>query len=252
MDNCESTLERIRSIVSQIDGWLGAKEGPQLFMLAQHADPQTCIVEIGSWKGKSTIWLAAGALVGRGARVIAIDPHTGSYEHAPGQNTELELRQNLQRAGVAHQVDVVVARSEEVAVGFDRPVSLLWIDGDHSYESTKRDLLLWQDHVIDGGIIAFHDTFINSGPEHVVSEFIVRSKHFSDLGFAGTITFATKRDKLTTGQEICKRFAVLRRNIHGLRIRAGLPAGLYFYLKSMGRKPGISRQIFIVLKALRR
>jgi len=247
--NQEISLEHIRTVVSQVNGWLGTKEGLQLFVLAQQADPQACIVEIGSWKGKSTIWLAAGAKTGRGARVIAIDPHFGSALHDPGQTTELELRQNLQRAGVADQVDMVVATSEEAVVGWKRPISLLWIDGDHSYESTKRDLLLWQDHVIRGGVIAFHDTFVNPGPERVLSEFILPSKHFSALGFVSTITFVAKQDTLTTGQALRKTFDIWRRSMHGLRLRAGLPAGLYFYLKSLKKKPGLSKHLFTMLKS---
>lgn len=250
-NSAEQSIERIQPVASQVGGWLGAAEGRLLFSLAQRADPQTRIVEIGSWKGKSTIWLAAGAKAGRGARVAAIDPHFGSYAHAPGQNTELELRQNLERAGVADQVDVTVATSEEAAAQWRHPVSVLWIDGDHSYEGAKHDLLLWQDHVIDGGVIAFHDTFIDYGPERVVSEFLIGSRHFSDFGFTTTISYATKRDKAVTGQALSKRLWVLRRNMHGLRLRAGLPASLYFYLKSFKKKQGVPKQVFTALKSLR-
>src|SRR5687767_1644482 len=104
--------EAVERITAKVDGWLDRDEGRPLFRLAAEADPAGWIVEIGSWHGKSAIWLAAGAQAGRGARVAAIDPHTGTDLRASGETTEHILRANLEGAGVADRVEVVVATSE--------------------------------------------------------------------------------------------------------------------------------------------
>jgi predicted O-methyltransferase YrrM len=69
------TAGEVEAATREVDGWLGPLEGRLLYSLAADADPNGWIAEIGSWQGKSTIWLAAGARSGRGARVAAIDPH---------------------------------------------------------------------------------------------------------------------------------------------------------------------------------
>ena len=212
--------DEIEALVSDIPGWLSPQEGRLLYDLARGAPDHGCIVEIGSWQGRSTIWLAAGSRGGRGARVVAVDPHRGSRLHAEGEDTELALRTNLESAGVSDQVDVLVATSREAAAGWTRPISLLWIDGDHAYESVKEDFLLWEEHLLDGGIVALHDTLYWDGPARVVSELLQRRRTFSDLGFVDTITFATKRQDPTVVQMLRKRKAVLHRHVYAIRADA--------------------------------
>src|SRR5688500_2728947 len=95
--------EDVDRLVADVEGWFGLEEGRLLYRLAFEADPAGAIVEIGSWHGRSTIWLAAGAAAGRGASVIAIDPHHGTHLRPDGHSTELALRENLERAGLAAQ-----------------------------------------------------------------------------------------------------------------------------------------------------
>jgi predicted O-methyltransferase YrrM len=218
--SCPRTLEQIEAVTSRVDGWLSEVEGRLLYDLAYDADPDGVIVEIGSWQGKSTIWLASGAKAGRGARVVAIDPHQGSALHASGENTELALRANLEEAGVSDQVDVVVGTSEDVAASWTRPISLLWIDGDHAYESVKRDFLLWEGHVLDGGVLALHDTLFWEGPGRVVAEYVQRLDRFGELRYAHTITYATMRHHSTLRQRARKRISIVRRYAYGVRVRA--------------------------------
>jgi predicted O-methyltransferase YrrM len=89
------TPEDVDRAVTLVEGWLEPGEGRLLYRLAAEADPAGCIVEIGSWHGRSTIWLAAGAQAGRGARVVAIDPHSGTYLRPEGETTQAVLRANL-------------------------------------------------------------------------------------------------------------------------------------------------------------
>jgi predicted O-methyltransferase YrrM len=213
-------LHDVERITADVEGWLGPREGALLYRLASEADPSGCIVEIGSWQGKSTIWLAAGSRAGRGARVVAIDPHTGTYLRADGETTEPALRHNLDRAGVSDQVDVVVATSEAAAAGWTRPVSLLWIDGDHEYESVRRDLELWEPHLLPSATVALHDTFVWRGPERVVRERLIRSRRYTSFVHAETTTAARRSEERLPRRDLARRLELARRSLYGVRLRA--------------------------------
>jgi predicted O-methyltransferase YrrM len=203
-----------------VDGWFGSREGRLLYRLASEADPVGCIVEIGSWQGRSTIWLAAGAMAGRGARVFAIDPHSGTSLRAEGESTEPLLRANLERAGVSGQVEVVVARSEDAVVGWSLPISLLWIDGDHEYEGARRDFELWEPHLLPGATVALHDTFVIDGPERVVRELMIRSGRYTRFEHAETTTAARRASRLSPRSALAHRAGLARRSLYGARLRA--------------------------------
>jgi MMP 1-O-methyltransferase len=210
----------VERLTAGVDGWFGDREGRLLYRLASEADPAGCIVEIGSWQGRSTIWLAAGAMAGRGARVVAIDPHSGTSLRAEGESTEPLLRANLERAGVSRQVEVVVARSEDAVVGWSRPISLLWIDGDHEYEGARRDFELWEPHLLPRATVALHDTFVIDGPERVVRELMIHSRRYAHFEHAETTTAARRAGRLSRRAAIARRAGLARRSLYGVRLRA--------------------------------
>lgn len=166
---------RCARAIARVPGWLNDMEGYTLMTLAGHdrgpgGQPvQGCVAEIGSFKGRSTCWLAAG-VQGRGAgKVYAIDHFTGSPEHQPGgshadpdivkDGTTLNaFRANIARLNLGDHVEAVVAPSLEAAKTWSKgPIRLLFIDGDHSYEATKADLAAWKPHLAPGALVAFHD-----------------------------------------------------------------------------------------------
>jgi predicted O-methyltransferase YrrM len=212
--------EDVERIVEPVPGWLGQEEGRLLFRLAAEADPGGSIVEIGSWHGRSTIWLAAGASAGRGARVVAIDPHTGTALRGEGESTEPALRSNLEQAGLSEHVEIVVATSSEAAADWADPVSLLWIDGDHSYESARQDFTLWAPHLLPDAIVALHDTFVMPGPERVVRELMIGTGRFTSFDHADTTTAARKCGRLRGRDALARRAGLARRALYGIRLRA--------------------------------
>src|SRR3989337_2786998 len=73
-------IAEIKELVDKVDGWLTDKEGELLYNLAKNCTGEGVIVEIGSWQGKSTIWLGRGSKKGNNITIYAIDPHTGASE----------------------------------------------------------------------------------------------------------------------------------------------------------------------------
>src|SRR4026209_608856 len=100
MTAATAPLEQARATAAAIEGWLTDAEGELLFRLAAACPPDLAVVEIGSWKGKATVWLASGVRSSTGTLVFAIDPHEQSLED-PGATTLDDLKQNLSRSGVA-------------------------------------------------------------------------------------------------------------------------------------------------------
>jgi predicted O-methyltransferase YrrM len=149
-----------------IEGWISDIEGYVLYRLARDGEGSGAIVEIGSWMGRSTAWLAAGSAARSREPVHAVDTFDGGpalkakdFAVLQEQGTTYHaFAENLERAGVFDHVEPVIADSRAAAAQWDgRPVRLLFIDGDHSYEAVKADLAAWLPYVARDGYIAFDD-----------------------------------------------------------------------------------------------
>jgi predicted O-methyltransferase YrrM len=186
----EREAEHARQRAALVEGWLSDAQGRALFRAAAETDGRGAIVEIGSWKGRSTTWLASGARLA-GHRVYAIDPHCRSREY-PSAETLDEFLGNLARNGLADIVEPLVMTSEAAAAHIEGPVELLFIDGDHSYEAVRRDAELWLPRLIEGGTVMFHDvaTAAYSGPRRIVREMVCRSPWFHGISRVGSMVVA--------------------------------------------------------------
>lgn len=155
-----AVVERALQLSRAVPGFLGDNEARFLGTLAACAPAEGTIVEIGSYKGKSTVLLAfVAAHYGLGP-VVAIDPHTSPSitdpKIAPGDSSFEEFVGALRSAKLEEQVEVHRAFSREVAKGWNRPIRLLWIDGDHTYRGTKEDFALFAFYLANGAIVAMH------------------------------------------------------------------------------------------------
>lgn len=197
----------VQARVRAIAGMINDNEGRYLYMLAKRCSGN--IVEIGSWEGMSTVYLALGSKAGGGGRVFAIDPHRGTsdfHEVYGVENTEPIFRQNIKRAGVDDVVTPLVMKSEDAAKGWTGHISLLWIDGAHEYENVTKDILLWQPYLEEGGTIAFHDALhsLCPGVRKAVYKYIFQSNEFANVHFCGSIVSATKVARLSTQDRLVK------------------------------------------------
>jgi predicted O-methyltransferase YrrM len=176
-----------QKMLDDIEGWISDEEAALLYQLATRCTGRGVIVEIGSWKGKSTICLGKGTMQGQHVPIYAVDPHLGgSFE---------EFQANIARAGIEELVTPIVEPSEQAAHHFDQPIELLFVDGSHYEEAVYLDYDLWVPKVIEGGIVAFHDTIAWAewdGPRKLVEERIFPSAHFRRAYWKGSITVAEK------------------------------------------------------------
>lgn len=247
----------LRDRVSGIDGLIEDKEARCLYLLARKAGGN--IVEIGSWRGKSTICLALGSRAGGGSKVFAIDPHKGLFDSVGGLNSpedsEPAFRANIRKAGVDDAVMPLVMTSREAAQEWSKPVSLLFIDGSHEYEDVKLDVALWEPHLINGGIICFHDALHSGcqpgrnhpGVRKVVIDSVFKSNSFRAVGFCGSCVYATKVAGLTRRDSLVKSWRMFL--FHALPLVWFRPTAFFIYvlakaglLQSAKRaKDGLSR-----------
>lgn len=229
-------INEIRKIVGDIKGFLTNKEGEALFNLAKKCQGNGAIVEIGSWTGTSTIWLASGSKEGNKAKIYAIDPHTGSSENQK-EGVKIwtfeEFRKNIKIAKVDDMIIPIVKTSEEVAKDFDKPVELIFIDGAHEYEFVKMDFNLWFPKVIDGGIMAFHDTTSDwSGAKKLVNDEVYKSRYFKDIKLVDSITFAQKVNKNSLKDIVRNRCVFYFKNLYEFASKLNLPKPI----KIIGKK----------------
>ncbi len=169
-----SDFEQVRRLIASVRGWLTDEEAELLFEAAKACTGRGVIVEIGSWRGKSTICLARGSRAGLGVPVYAVDLHAKQFER---------FKRNLERAAIADLVHPIRARSQEAAHEFQEPVELLFVDGSHEEALVRQDFEKWVPKVIDGGLVAFHDTTWHAGPRRVVGRNLYRSHSFRDVRF---------------------------------------------------------------------
>jgi predicted O-methyltransferase YrrM len=186
------TCDDVRRVASSIEGWLSDAQGCALFRAAAATTGKGRIVEIGSWKGRSTAWLAAGARLA-GSSVYAVDPHVGSREDADAATFE-SFRTNLANAGLADYVEPLVMTSVQAAQLVDAPIELLFIDGDHSYEAVSRDAAIWLPKLMEGATVMFHDvgTAGYSGPRRVFRRSICWNSGYDRIERVGSMVVARR------------------------------------------------------------
>lgn len=145
--------------VEAVEGWLSRPEAEALArcVAAAPGDRARHMVEIGSYKGRSTLAIAFPiSKLGLPLRLIAVDPHEG-YRYGDGSDTYSELQSNLRRNGLDSVVTVLRASGAEAPVG--GPLSFALIDGLHDEDSVRADHRHISPLLISGGLLAFHDYF---------------------------------------------------------------------------------------------
>lgn len=167
----------LRDIARAAIGFMPEEEGLALYragLLAARVGP---LLEIGSYCGKSAVYLGAAARAA-GTVLYSIDHHRGSEEHQRGEeyhdprlvdhatgrvDTLPQFLRTLDETGLGGVVLPIVGRSEELGGAWRRPLGLVFIDGGHSQTQVRADYDAWAGHVRSGGLLAIHDVFTDPG-----------------------------------------------------------------------------------------
>ncbi|SFT64704.1 Predicted O-methyltransferase YrrM [Actinopolyspora lacussalsi subsp. righensis] len=162
-------LEAARSAT----GFMPDSEGTALFETAMAYLADGVAVEIGTYCGKSAIYLGAAAAA-TGGLVVTVDHHRGSEEHQPGweyHDPELvdpaderldtlgRFRRTISDAGLEDRVMAVVGGSTALAAIWRTPISMLFVDGGHTDEAASADFEGWSPWIHRGGALVLHDVF---------------------------------------------------------------------------------------------
>jgi predicted O-methyltransferase YrrM len=162
-----------KHLIEKIKGFLDPEEGQCLYTIALEASKQGPCLEIGSYCGKSTVYIAT-ACRENSSILFSIDHHRGSEEQQPGQayfdpelldrttgrvNSFEFFRNTIEMAGLDETVVAMVCPSAVAARMWGTPLSLVFIDGGHSYGAALGDYQAWTPHLKAGGYLLIHDIF---------------------------------------------------------------------------------------------
>ena len=165
--------EQLRAAARNAIGFMPEEEGLALYEAGLEGARVGPMLEIGSYCGKSAIYLGAAAEE-RMAVLFSIDHHAGSEEHQPGEayhdprlvdrdtgevDTLPTFKKTIVEAGLENSVVAVVGDSAAIAERWTRPLGLVFIDGGHSRAAADADLDGWSPHLMPGGLLLIHDVF---------------------------------------------------------------------------------------------
>ncbi len=161
--------------LNTIKGFMDDDEALRLYDLSLAASKTGPVLEIGSYCGRSAAIIGSACKQNSGI-LFSIDHHAGSEEQQPGEqyfdpdlydeetlsvNTFPLFRQTLSRAGLEDTVVPIVCTSKTAGRMWKTPLSMVFIDGGHSFEAAHTDFLTWGPHIIPGGFLVIHDIFFN-------------------------------------------------------------------------------------------
>jgi glycosyltransferase involved in cell wall biosynthesis/predicted O-methyltransferase YrrM len=197
----QTDLGELQAFLTRYPGGISVEEGMALRRYAADCAGGH-IVEIGSFRGKSSVALGMGAIQS-GVQVFCIDPHaefTGVYGGKFGPQDRGAFYQVMLDTKLFERVALINLASREAARAWQQPIGLLFIDGDHSYRGVRGDFEAWEPHVSLGGVVAFDDaTDPAIGPRPLIDQ-ILASGRYAPLETVGKIRFLRKTNNVAVFQ----------------------------------------------------
>ena len=201
---------RLVKAAEEAIGFMPENEGLALHRAALAAARWGPLLEVGSYCGKSAIYLGAAAQE-CGSVLFTVDHHRGSEENQPGRpyhdprlvddagrvDTFPHLRDALAGAELEDVVVAIVGRSATVARHWHTTLAMLFIDGGHSQAAVDADYDGWAPHVMPGGVLAIHDVFPDPAdggrPPFVVYQRALASGGFEEIEAEGSLRILRRR-----------------------------------------------------------
>lgn len=181
-----------------IHGFIQKPEGQLLYYLSKSASQKGVIVELGSWKGRSTVFLGLG--VQNRNRVYAVDTFKGD-KSTGFENTLNQFKKNLKLFKLTN-VTAVKKSTILASRRWRKPISFLFIDASHTYKDTLQDFLAWEKFVIKDGVIALHDTQLPNPPRKVFERYILPNSKFKIINFVESTIVIKKVSSLNFWEKI--------------------------------------------------
>ena len=184
----------VSALIAGVEGWLSVDQAARLHAAAANTRAGQQIVEIGSFRGRSTIVLAASAP--DGVAIVAIDPHAGT-DRGPKELRGFELEAhsdhdaftaNLAAAGVSDRVRHVREFSKVAHDAVAGSPTVLYIDGAHRYAPARADIRSWGARVERGGTMLIHDSFSSVGVTLAIVRELMFGRRFRYIGRSRSLT----------------------------------------------------------------
>jgi predicted O-methyltransferase YrrM len=237
-------LDEARTLVANVEGWLTDDQIARLHAAASAAPAGGRIVEIGSFRGRSTIVLASAASAG--TEVVAIDPHAGNdrgpreiegYEAEAATDNEV-FEANLRAAGVRDRVVHHRRFSDDAHGEVGDPIDVLFIDGAHRFAPARADIRDWGARVAPGGRMLIHDSFSSVGVTLAILAELVLSDRWRYDGRAGSLA-EYRRTRLTPparARSAVAQLAQLGWFVRNVAIKALIVVGLGRFTRFVGHR----------------
>ncbi len=236
-------VERRSARLDGVEGWL---TDDQAARLREAAARGRRIVEIGSYRGRSTIVLAGAAPPG--AEVVAIDPHAGN-DRGPrqwrgtageGEADHEAFRANLARAGVAERVRHVRLPSQAALDAVEGDVDLVYVDGAHRFAPAAADIREWGGRVAPGGTLMIHDAYSSVGVTLAIARHLLAGRRFRYAGRSGSLV-EYRREDLGPRARVAgaaRQLAPLPWFARNLAVKAAIVARMPWLARALGHRSG--------------
>ncbi|MEX0848415.1 MAG: class I SAM-dependent methyltransferase [Ilumatobacteraceae bacterium] len=195
MSQLESgSFEAVLAAVAGVEGWMSPDQARRLYDAAARTSAGDQIVEIGSFRGRSTVVLSSAAPAG--VTVVAIDPHAGNDRGpqeiegfaAEAAGDHEVFNANLAAAGVADRVTHLRMFSDVAHGEVEGAIAVLYVDGAHRFAPARTDIRDWGARVSDGGTLLIHDSFSSVGVTLAILRELMPGKRWRYVGRARSMT----------------------------------------------------------------
>lgn len=227
-DPAAINVEQCFRCIENIPGILHPLEGFALYLLSMSSPGDDPIVEVGSYLGRSTSYIALGSIMSRKKGVCAVDMFprasdwyrgTDGHYHIHGSDYYLDehiyheraaffygdsaygstldiFKDIMKKTGLEGAVEPFRGTSIQYARQQNVQLRMVFIDGDHTYDGVRKDILALADRVVDNGSMCFHDYSVHfPGVVKAVDEFVVNSEGFGDIFRVKDLLVARKRPR---------------------------------------------------------
>lgn len=212
-----------------VKGFMADDEAARLYDLARDAARYGPCLEIGSYCGRSAAYLGLGCKESGGV-LFSIDHHQGSEEQQPGQeyfdpelldpatgliDTFPLFRKTIRELSLENTVVPIVSRSEVAARSWRTPLSLIFIDGGHTFAAVLTDYNCWISNLLPGGYLVIHDLFFDPSEggqaPRSIYQLALASGLFLELPTTRTLGVLKRKPIERLTDESCKRRRELSR-----------------------------------------